>query len=102
MVVIVMSLEHILLSFPPCILSLFHNYLMCHNNSHATSKLCSLQENDEQYTGDGSVDLKGHPVLKSRTGNWRACPFILGIWRLFALYLSFSKWGMWVVISNEI
>lgn len=37
-----------------------------------------LQENDEQYTGDGSVDLKGHPVLKSRTGNWRACPFILG------------------------
>ncbi|KAK1288749.1 Peptide transporter PTR2 [Acorus calamus] len=29
------------------------------------------------YTGDGSVDLKGKPVLKNRTGNWRACPFIL-------------------------
>ncbi|KAI4382486.1 hypothetical protein MLD38_008444 [Melastoma candidum] len=30
------------------------------------------------YTGDGSVDLKGNPVLKSNTGNWKACPFILG------------------------
>lgn len=33
---------------------------------------------DEGYTGDGSVDLKGNPVLKSNTGKWRACPFILG------------------------
>nr|CAD1837355.1 unnamed protein product [Ananas comosus var. bracteatus] len=30
------------------------------------------------YTGDGSVDIHGNPVLKDRTGNWRACPFILG------------------------
>ncbi|KAK6122462.1 hypothetical protein DH2020_043799 [Rehmannia glutinosa] len=30
------------------------------------------------YTGDGSIDIKGNPVLKSNTGNWRACPFILG------------------------
>ncbi|KAL6577472.1 hypothetical protein OROMI_009800 [Orobanche minor] len=30
------------------------------------------------YTGDGSVDSKGNSVLKSNTGNWRACPFILG------------------------
>ncbi|WCJ33710.1 Major facilitator superfamily protein [Euphorbia peplus] len=30
------------------------------------------------YTGDGSVDFKGNPVLKENTGNWRACPFILG------------------------
>lgn len=30
------------------------------------------------YTGDGSVDVNGNPVLKSNTGNWRACPFILG------------------------
>ncbi|XP_026662983.1 protein NRT1/ PTR FAMILY 8.3 isoform X2 [Phoenix dactylifera] len=30
------------------------------------------------YTGDGSVDIQGNPVLKDRTGNWRACPFILG------------------------
>lgn len=36
------------------------------------------REKNEEYTGDGSVDLKGNPVLKSKTGNWRACPFILG------------------------
>lgn len=30
------------------------------------------------YTGDGSVDIDGNPCLKDRTGNWRACPFILG------------------------
>ncbi|GAV91303.1 PTR2 domain-containing protein [Cephalotus follicularis] len=30
------------------------------------------------YTGDGSVDLNGKPILKQKTGNWRACPFILG------------------------
>ncbi|KAG8382632.1 hypothetical protein BUALT_Bualt05G0097600 [Buddleja alternifolia] len=39
-----------------------------------------LVENESNglYTGDGSVDIKGNPVLKSNTGNWRACPFILG------------------------
>ncbi|KAE9601018.1 putative proton-dependent oligopeptide transporter family, major facilitator superfamily [Lupinus albus] len=26
----------------------------------------------------GSVDFKGRPPLKHNTGNWRACPFILG------------------------
>ncbi|KAK4492996.1 hypothetical protein RD792_000035 [Penstemon davidsonii] len=35
-------------------------------------------ESSGLYTGDGSVDVKGNPVLKSNTGNWRACPFILG------------------------
>ncbi|KAG0499511.1 hypothetical protein HPP92_004202 [Vanilla planifolia] len=30
------------------------------------------------YTGDGSVDIKGNPVMKHKTGNWKACPFILG------------------------
>ncbi|KAG6396807.1 hypothetical protein SASPL_142964 [Salvia splendens] len=34
--------------------------------------------NDGLHTGDGSVDSKGNPVLKSKTGNWRACPYILG------------------------
>ncbi|KAJ0987312.1 hypothetical protein J5N97_005668 [Dioscorea zingiberensis] len=38
-----------------------------------------LYENgSEGYTGDGSVDIHGNPILKHRTGNWRACPFILG------------------------
>ncbi|KAG5620393.1 hypothetical protein H5410_005611 [Solanum commersonii] len=35
-------------------------------------------ESSDLYTRDGSVDIKGNPVLKSETGNWRACPFILG------------------------
>ncbi|KAL8162623.1 hypothetical protein V2J09_014112 [Rumex salicifolius] len=35
-------------------------------------------EIDDSYTGDGSVDIKGNPILKENTGNWRACPFILG------------------------
>ncbi|KAL5554164.1 hypothetical protein UlMin_041565 [Ulmus minor] len=30
------------------------------------------------YTGDGSVDFYGNPVLKRNTGNWKACPFVLG------------------------
>ncbi|KAK7399863.1 hypothetical protein VNO78_11057 [Psophocarpus tetragonolobus] len=32
----------------------------------------------EEYTGDGSVDSGGRSILKKDTGNWKACPFILG------------------------
>ncbi|KAL7163198.1 hypothetical protein ACSBR2_039319 [Camellia fascicularis] len=35
-------------------------------------------ESNGPYTGDGSVNIKGQPVLKSKTGNWKACSFILG------------------------
>ncbi|TYH88292.1 hypothetical protein ES332_D01G177600v1 [Gossypium tomentosum] len=35
-------------------------------------------ESNGLYTGDGSFDFNGNPVLKQSTGNWRACPFILG------------------------
>eukprot|EP00262_Sarcandra_glabra_P012222 TRINITY_DN3106_c0_g2_i3.p1 TRINITY_DN3106_c0_g2~~TRINITY_DN3106_c0_g2_i3.p1 ORF type:complete len:585 (+),score=97.19 TRINITY_DN3106_c0_g2_i3:144-1898(+) len=38
----------------------------------------SENRNKELYTGDGSVDIKGNPILKQNTGNWKACPFILG------------------------
>lgn len=37
-----------------------------------------LENGTTEYTGDGSVDIKGNPVLRNNTGNWRACPFILG------------------------
>lgn len=30
------------------------------------------------YTEDGTVDLKGRPVLRSNTGRWKACSFIVG------------------------
>ncbi|KAH7517424.1 hypothetical protein FEM48_Zijuj09G0062000 [Ziziphus jujuba var. spinosa] len=32
----------------------------------------------EDYTQDGSVDLKGKPVLRSKTGTWKAISFIIG------------------------
>uniref|UniRef100_M1B5E2 LeOPT1 n=2 Tax=Solanum tuberosum TaxID=4113 RepID=M1B5E2_SOLTU len=35
-------------------------------------------ENSGLYTRDGSVDINGNPALRGETGNWRACPFILG------------------------
>ncbi|OAY29380.1 protein NRT1/ PTR FAMILY 8.3 [Manihot esculenta] len=35
-------------------------------------------KSNDVYTGDGSVDLHGNPVRKEKTGNWKACPFILG------------------------
>ncbi|GLU02262.1 hypothetical protein SLE2022_195170 [Rubroshorea leprosula] len=33
---------------------------------------------DDLYTKDGTVDYKGNPANKSKTGTWRACPFIIG------------------------
>merc|ERR1711915_537992 len=36
------------------------------------------KDSEEEYTGDGSVDFWGRPSVKENTGNWRACPFILG------------------------
>ena len=27
----------------------------------------------EDYTEDGTLDLKGRPVLRSKTGRWKAC-----------------------------
>ena len=47
----------------------------------------------ELYTQDGTVDIKGNPALKD-TGNWRACPYILGMhtpllcFALFAVPIS--------------
>lgn len=34
---------------------------------------------DDEYTKDGTVDLKGNPVLRSNTGRWRATSFIVGM-----------------------
>lgn len=37
-----------------------------------------LNQEPKLYAEDGSVDLHGNPPLKAKTGNWKACPFILG------------------------
>lgn len=34
----------------------------------------------EEYTQDGTVDLKGRPILRSKTGRWKATSFIVGKW----------------------
>ncbi|GMN49034.1 hypothetical protein TIFTF001_018214 [Ficus carica] len=34
-------------------------------------------EGDQVYTEDGTVDLKGRPVFRSKTGRWKACSFIV-------------------------
>ncbi|XAR68851.1 Peptide-transporting ATPase [Bertholletia excelsa] len=33
---------------------------------------------DNIYTEDGTVDIHNKPAIKKKTGNWKACPFILG------------------------
>ncbi|XP_039826327.1 protein NRT1/ PTR FAMILY 8.3-like isoform X2 [Panicum virgatum] len=38
----------------------------------------SPQDEDSQYTRDGTVDINDQPAQKQSTGNWRACFMILG------------------------
>ncbi|CAA7406405.1 unnamed protein product [Spirodela intermedia] len=35
-------------------------------------------EEDDRYTKDGTVDRRGDPADKTKTGNWRTSPYILG------------------------
>ncbi|KAL5750446.1 hypothetical protein ACOSP7_025049 [Xanthoceras sorbifolium] len=35
-------------------------------------------EEEDIYTKDGTVDYRGRPANKNKTGTWKACPFILG------------------------
>ncbi|XVF68923.1 hypothetical protein PTKIN_Ptkin11bG0040100 [Pterospermum kingtungense] len=35
-------------------------------------------EEDDIYTKDGTVDYKGNPANKKKTGSWRTCPYIIG------------------------
>ncbi|CAI8601845.1 unnamed protein product [Vicia faba] len=49
-----------------------------------------MEENNfvNDYTQDGSMDLKGKPVLRSKTGGWKACSFLVvyGIFERVAYY----------------
>ncbi|KAJ0787690.1 hypothetical protein HanOQP8_Chr02g0085141 [Helianthus annuus] len=29
------------------------------------------------YTEDGTVDLRGNPILRSKRGGWKACSFVV-------------------------
>lgn len=35
-------------------------------------------EEGDVYTTDGTVDIHKQPANKKKTGNWKACRFILG------------------------
>ncbi|KAH7667531.1 Proton-dependent oligopeptide transporter family protein [Dioscorea alata] len=48
---------------------------------------------DKGFTQDGSVDLRGRPVLASQTGRWRACAFLVG-------YEAFERMAFYGVASN--
>ncbi|XP_050207117.1 protein NRT1/ PTR FAMILY 5.2-like [Mercurialis annua] len=48
---------------------------------------------DRDYTEDGTVDLKGRPILRSNTGKWRACGFIVG-------YEVFERMAYYGIASN--
>ncbi|KAJ4771177.1 peptide transporter 5 [Rhynchospora pubera] len=72
------------------------------------------EDRGKDYTGDGSVDLKGRPILKHKTGNWKACFFILGTesrnvttWQgtcyltpLIGAILADSYWGKYWTIAS--
>ncbi|KAK8518462.1 hypothetical protein V6N12_017609 [Hibiscus sabdariffa] len=40
-------------------------------------ELDKMAESDDIYTGDGTVDISKKPANKEKTGNWKACSFIL-------------------------
>uniref|UniRef100_A0ACD5WW04 Uncharacterized protein n=1 Tax=Avena sativa TaxID=4498 RepID=A0ACD5WW04_AVESA len=46
-----------------------------------------------EYTRDGSVDLRGNPVLRSKRGGWTACSFIV-------VYELFERMAYYGIASN--
>ncbi|KAK8514462.1 hypothetical protein V6N12_009168 [Hibiscus sabdariffa] len=43
-----------------------------------SSSNIETMEEDDIYTKDGTVDYKGNPANKKKTGTWKACPYIIG------------------------
>ncbi|KAG6670329.1 hypothetical protein CIPAW_01G304100 [Carya illinoinensis] len=52
-----------------------------------------MEAKGSAYTQDGTVDLRGRPVLASKTGKWRACAFLVG-------YEAFERMAFYGVASN--
>lgn len=50
----------------------------------------ALEQGVDDYTKDGTVDLRGNPVLRSKRGGWRACSFVVGKCQLLSLSISLS------------
>ncbi|CAA3020473.1 NRT1 PTR FAMILY -like [Olea europaea subsp. europaea] len=52
-----------------------------------------MEEKGIDYTQDGTVDLKGRPILRSNTGKWKACYFFVG-------YEIFERMAYYGIASN--
>ncbi|KAL1826046.1 hypothetical protein ACET3Z_012824 [Daucus carota] len=52
-----------------------------------------VDNREQDYTQDGTVDLKGRPVLRSKTGRWRATSFIVG-------YEIFERMAYYGIATN--
>ncbi|KAJ4968683.1 hypothetical protein NE237_015384 [Protea cynaroides] len=51
------------------------------------------EEGRGQFTEDGTVDLKGNPVLRSKRGGWTACSFVV-------VYEVFERMAYYGISSN--
>ncbi|KAK6940627.1 Proton-dependent oligopeptide transporter family [Dillenia turbinata] len=71
------------------------------------------ENGSDDFTQDGTVDLKGNRVLRSKTGKWRACSFVVayevfermayyGIATNLVLYLTTKLREGTVVSSNNV
>lgn len=54
------------------------------------------ENGSEGYTQDGTVDLKGNPILRSKRGGWTACSFVVGT---YTLSLSLSSLPLAIAMS---
>ncbi|XP_057826827.2 protein NRT1/ PTR FAMILY 5.10 [Cryptomeria japonica] len=43
------------------------------------AKAMEESRSSDDFVADGSLDLRGHPVIRGRTGTWRASFFIIGV-----------------------
>ncbi|XP_019432732.1 PREDICTED: protein NRT1/ PTR FAMILY 5.2-like [Lupinus angustifolius] len=50
---------------------------------------------EDEYTQDGTVNLKGKPVLRSKSGGWKACSFVV-------VYEIFERMAYYGISSNLI
>ncbi|WZY78256.1 hypothetical protein YC2023_024640 [Brassica napus] len=61
----------------------------------------ALEEAGDDYTKDGTVDLRGNPVRRSQRGRWKACSFVvdahLGRYLTFVISSAIYFLGMLVL-----
>uniref|UniRef100_A0A0E0R087 Uncharacterized protein n=1 Tax=Oryza rufipogon TaxID=4529 RepID=A0A0E0R087_ORYRU len=61
--------------------------------SMAAERVEAAGGGDDDYTQDGTVDLHGNPVLRSKRGGWKACGFVV-------VYEVFERMAYYGISSN--